>query len=142
MELFNRLPDDIRNKMFQYFRHPTAQIIIFHRRPSEIKSLLVDILDYSKSLKKLYTLPCAVPQHDGAFGQATLLNTLWMEAHQNCGNYYNIWKRMYRVRCIKTAKWWIGYCYAVNCHKFQIHTLWALFTPTERRSFINSWLTL
>ena len=98
--------------------------------------LMEDLRDFPSSLKKLYSLPFA-KDHDGAYGRARLLNSLWVEAHRLFGDYYIIWRRMYRVRCTKTAKWWISWRYATNCHKFQINSLWALFTKKERTYFLK-----
>ena len=134
MDLLSKLPSDIRNGMFRYFAHPVAEKIRVHNSPRG--QLMGDIRDYPRSLEKLYRLPFA-KNHDGKWGRASLLNYLWLEARFNCGDYYSIWKRMYRVRCQKTTEWWIRWRYAVNCHRFQINCLWALFTPLERAVFLK-----
>jgi len=136
MEIVYKLPLCLARKIFIHFRHPVAQVFINYWRPPPFANLLKDIRDYPASKRKLYQLPFA-KDHDGVWGRARLLNSLWREAHYNCGNYYNIWKRMYRIRCIKTAKWWIGWRYAVNCHVFQINSLWALFTIEERNAYLQ-----
>ena len=76
--------------------------------------------------------------HEGPFGRARLLNSLWMEAHILFGNYYEIWKRMYRIKIQRTAEYWVRWRYAVNCHRFQINSLWALFTKSERTAYLNT----
>jgi len=134
MDLFMKLPSDIRNGLFRYFAHPAAEKITLYNSPRG--RLMADLRDYPHSLKQLYKLPFA-KNHDGKWGRASLLNYLWIEARFICGNYYYIWKRMYRVRCLKTAEWWIRWRYAVNCHTFQINSLWALFTPHERAAFLK-----
>ena len=139
MDIYKKLPLDIRRKFFMHFRHPVAVVFNFHFRPDNIRNLMADIRDYPVSLKILYTLPFA-KDHDGIFGRARLLNSLWMEAHMLFGNYYKIWERMYRVRCTKNAEWWIRWRYAVNCHKFQINSLWALFTKEERKNYLQRYI--
>ena len=134
MEIFKKLPDDIRNGMFRYFAHPAAEKITIHN--SSRGRLMADIRDYPHSLKQLYKLPFA-KNHNGKWGRASLLNSLWRESRVICGNYYYIWRRMYRVRCLKSAEWWIRWRYAVHCHRFQINSLWALFTPYERAAFLK-----
>ena len=139
MDIFYKLPQDIARKIFRYFRHPVAELVKFHHRTPQIKNLMADLRDYPISLQKLYSLPHA-KDHDGKWGRARLLNSLWIEAHAIFGDYYKIWERMYRVRCPKMAKWWIGYRYALYSHKFQINSLWALFTKEEREMYLQGYI--
>lgn len=139
MDIYKRLPTDVSHKIFKYFINPHAKLIKFHYRAPQINNLMADIRHYPASLKKLYLLPHA-KNHDGVWGRASLLNSLWTEARYVCGNYYKIWERMYRVRCPKTAEWWIRWRYAVNCHKFQINCLWALFTIEERDNYLQRYV--
>tara|TARA_Y100001970_G_C14086464_1_gene777610 strand:- start:595 stop:1041 length:447 start_codon:yes stop_codon:yes gene_type:complete len=134
MDIFIKLPSDIRNGLFRYFAHPVAEKIAFHN--SSHGRLMEDIRDYSRSLKQLYKLPFA-KNHDGKWGRASLLNYLWLDAHIHCGNYYKIWERMFRIHCPETAKRWISTRYSIQCHVFQINALWALFTPRERAAFLK-----
>ena len=134
MDIVARLPEELARKFFLFFEHPTSKLIKLHNSPQG--KLMEDIRDYPVSLKQLYSLPYA-KDHDGSFGRARLLNSLWMEAHYNFGDYYKIWKRMFRVHCERTAEWWIRWRYAVNCHKYQINSLWALFTKEERRGYLQ-----
>lgn len=135
MDLFRQLPYDIQMKMFYFFEHPTAKIIKVYYRSKKTRALREDICHFPTSLKKLYKLPFA-KNHDGRWGRATLLNSLWTEARLLCGTYYKIWERMFRVKSPRTAQRWIRCRYAVNCHKFQINSLWALFTKEERNQYL------
>ena len=139
MEIWYKLPEDISHKIFVHFRHPNARRIIHYWRSRQVRNLLEDIQDYPRSLKELYSLPFA-KDHDGIWGRARLLNSLWTEARLICGNYYKIWERMYRVRCEKTAEWWIRWRYATHCHTFQINSLWALFTVRERGEYLQKYM--
>ena len=137
MEIYNKLPDDIRNKIFIHFRSPSAERIKFHY--SDRGKLMDDIRHFPKSLKQLYNLPHACISVQ-LLGRASLLNSLWREAHMLFGDYYKIWERMYRIQCPNTAKWWIGSRYAVHCHIFQINSLWALFTKEERNNYLHRFI--
>ena len=135
MEIFQKIPNDIQHRLFLYFEHPTAKIIKFHHRPHHINNLIKDIRDYNKTLQLLYNLPFA-KDHDGKFGRARLLNSLWIEGHLLFGNYYKIWERMYRIRSTMTAERW-SCLSATKGHEFQINSLWALFTPHERKCYLQ-----
>ena len=75
MDLFIKLPSDIRNGLFRYFAHPAAEKITLYNSPRG--RLMADLRDYPHSLKQLYKLPFA-KNHDGKWGRASLLNYLWM----------------------------------------------------------------
>ena len=134
MELYKKLPGDIRRKICWHFIHPSATLVKLHNSPRG--RLMEDIRDYRRSLERLYALPFA-KSHNGPWGRPRLLNSLWMEAHLILGDYYLLWKRMFRVNTLKTAEWWIRWRYAANCHKFQINCLWALFTKKERTNYLR-----
>ena len=134
MDIVARLPEELARKFFLFFEHPTSKLIKLHNSPQG--KLMEDIRDYPVSLKQLYSLPYA-KDHDGSFGRARLLNSLWMEVHTIGGNYYKIWKRMFRVQCERTAEWWIRHRYATKGHKFQINALWGLFTKNERWQYLQ-----
>ena len=135
----DRLPTDISNKLFRYFRHPAAELVRLYYRSPKINNLLEDIRDYPESKKQLYSLSFS-KNHEGIWGRATLLNSLWTEARLNCGTYYKIWERMYRIKILKNAEYWIRWRYAVNSHKFQINSLWALFTCAERKKYLKRYI--
>ena len=132
MEMLKKLPMDIQTKMFIYFIHPAAKIIKIHN--SYRGKLMEDIRDYPKSLKKLYNLPFAI-DHNGFWGSARLLTSLWMYIKYIFGDYYKIWKRMYYINSTKTAKQWVGRL-SIYSHKYQIKTLWSLFTPNEKKKYL------
>ena len=138
MDIYKKLPSDIQTKMFMFFIHPVAKLVHFHYREKEWINLMADIRDYPISLKKLYALPFA-KNHNGKWGRATLLNSLWTEARLVCGTYYKIWERMFRINIQRTAEYWIRWRYAVNCHEFQINSLWALFTKEERAKYLQKY---
>lgn len=135
MDLYNKLPDDIKTKIFMFFIHPTAAIIKLNNSPRG--KLMADIQDYSRSLNKLYKLSFAQDHSTSPWGRPRLINSLWMYAHTLLGSYYDIWRRMYRVKSTRNAEWWIRHKYAVNSHDFQINTLWALFTISERQLYFQ-----
>ena len=137
MDIYKQLPTDIGNKLFRYFRHPVAELIKFHYRPPEIRDLLDDISDYHYSLKKLYILK--PPDHTTSeFGRATTLNHLWIAGFLLTGSYYKIWERMFRINSERMTEYWIKNIYACRSHKFQINTMWALFTPIEREDILKT----
>ncbi len=136
MDIYNKLPEALMRKIFMHFRHPVADIVRLHWRSPQMHALLEDIRDYPVSLRSLYGLPFA-KDHDGIWGRARLLNSLWIEAQMNCGTYYKIWERMWRINKPKTAEGWIRWRYAVNSHVFQIDSLWALFTKDERARYLE-----
>ncbi len=78
MEIVHKLPLCLARKMFMHFRHPVSQIFMNYWRPPAISNLLKDVRDYPASLRKLYSLSFA-KEHDGAWGRARLLNSLWIE---------------------------------------------------------------
>ena len=88
MDVYQKLPEDIQHKIFIFFVHPTAKIIKIHN--STRGKLMDDIRNFSSSLKHLYKLPFA-KDHDGTYGRARLLNSLWWAAKLETGNYYEIW---------------------------------------------------
>ena len=139
MDVVARLPEELARKFFMFFDHPTAKLIKLHNSPRG--KLMEDIRDYPVSLKRLYNISIA-KDNGGSFGMPILLNSLWMEAHYNLGDYYKIWQRIFRVHCEKTAEWWIRWRYAVNCHKYQINSLWALFTKDERKRYLQKYIIL
>ena len=100
MEIYNKLPEDVSNKIFMYFSHPVAELVKFHHRSASVSALMKDIRDYPESLKRLYKLPFA-RDHDGAFGRASLLNRLWVNLADCHRSYYRIWERLY---CDKIAR--------------------------------------
>ena len=128
MNIYNRLPTDIRDKMFQYFSHPVADLVKSYYRPPHIKNLLEDIRDYPVTLYKLYLNP---PDH-------ILLNNLWIYNEQCLGGYYIIWQRMFSINSERKAKLWIGNNYATRQVKFKINCLWRLYTPTERKHILKN----
>ena len=120
MDLYNRLPDDLRNKMFIFYKHPNSQTIIH----------------YKTSLAQLYEKCSHMKQHDGDFGWSTLLNHLWIISfHNNNNNYYKIWERLYIPKSEKIIKTWLGKV-GRQPHKVQIAMIWALFTDEERNHFL------
>ena len=136
MDIYIKLPDDIKNRIFLYCGHRTAKIIKIHN--STRGKIMEDIRDYCGSINKLYKLPFA-KDHNGKYGRARLLNTLWVEVNSCLGDYYEIWKRMYRIRRITQVRHWIGWHYAVQGHDYQIKSLWALFLPKERKEYLNKY---
>ena len=76
MNILTKLPPDISNKFFQYFRHPVSELVQFYYRPPQILNLLKDIRNYHYTLKKIYLL---TPNHSGEFGRSTILNHLWKD---------------------------------------------------------------
>ena len=136
MNIYTKLPPDIKHGFFRYFIHPAAELVKFYHRPENVKHLMEDICNYFNTLKKLNKLPFS-RDHSGKWGRATMLNSLWNEARENLGSYYKIWERMYRINNDTAAARWIRWRYAVNEHNFQINTLWALFTTKERNDYIS-----
>ena len=134
MNILQNLPNDISSKIFIYFSHPVAEIYKLYYRSPQIHNLLEDIRNYHYTLKKIYFIP---RDHNGNFGRATLLNKLWGAAYLLHGNYYKIWERMIRINSLITAKFWISNRYAIHPHKFQINSIWGLFTPKEREFTLN-----
>lgn len=136
MDIYKQLPTDVSNKLFRYFRHPVAELVILHYRSPQIKNLLEDIRDYHYTLEKLYSLKS--PDHDGIYGRATLLNHLWISGYLLNGSYYKIWERMFRINSARITEYWIRSIYACRPHKFQINVMWALFTPVEREDILRT----
>jgi len=139
MDIYKKLPTDIKLGFFRYFIHPGAELVKFHYRPKNIRDLLEDICNYTASFKELNKLDFA-RDHSGKWGRSRLLNSLWQEARNNCGTYYKIWERMYSINNTSTAEYWIRWRYATNYHNFQINTLWALFTKEERKCYLKKYL--
>ena len=135
MDIYNKLPEALMRKIFMHFRHPVADIVRLHWRSPQMHALLEDIRDYPVSLRSLYGLPFA-KDHDGIWGRARLLNSLWVEARMNCGTYYKIWERMWRINKPITAECWIPML-LIHGHVFQINSLWALFTKDERARYLE-----
>ena len=135
MEVFQRLPDDIRLGMFRFFSHPVADLVRSHHRGHKWRCLMEDVRDYHETLKAIDAFP---RDHNGAFGRSTMLNNLWGWGLHELGSYYKIWERMYRIHSEAAARRFIGLEYACKQHTVQIRTIWALFTKEERRRFLEN----
>jgi len=120
MNIINKLPQDI------------VRYIIPFTYTLQPQCLLEDIRDYSHSLNKLYSVSYA-QDHTGFFGRARLLNSLWVFSNYCCGNYYQIWKRMFGIK--HKPEIWISNWYAIQPHNYQIRCLWGMFTKDERYSY-------
>ena len=123
MDIIRRLPDDIAKRMFLYFRHPCAEMLIREKR----EMLLEDIRDFPVSLAVLYEI-CG----RGCF---FLLEILWR--YINIWGHYRMWCRLYGFTTEKQVKRWVIDWYAVQHAEYQIRSLWGLLTKKERWMFLN-----
>ena len=113
--IIQKLPIELRRVIYNY------------ARPVQNSELLYDIRNYKYSLNII--LQQENPPH-------LILNDIWVFLNDFFGDYYKIWERMFRVKSPRTAERWIRWRYAVNCHQFQINSLWALFTKEERNQYL------
>ena len=149
MDIYKRLPADIKNSFFRYFQNPVAyKLKKFHFRPKLFHLLLYDIKNYRQTLDQLYIDFGSYKAHDGEFGWAPLLNHLWVMSgtvftedppllNTNL-KYYKIWKRLKGFDHNQKIRRWIGSVYATKSHKIQIRTIWAVFTPQERQTILKN----
>ena len=56
MDIYRHLPFDIKNKLFLYFRHPTAEFIIEYRKKNynAVLKELIEFHQYKKYVKKKF----------------------------------------------------------------------------------------
>ena len=139
MEVFQRLPDDIRLGMFRFFSHPVADLVRLHHRGLGLRDLMADVRDYHETMKVIDAYP---RDHGGIFGRSTMLNNLWGWGLHELGSYYKIWERMYRIPSEAAVRRFISLEYAWKPHTIQIRTIWALFTKDERRRFLENMETM
>tara|TARA_Y100000590_G_scaffold384341_1_gene455624 strand:+ start:431 stop:829 length:399 start_codon:yes stop_codon:yes gene_type:complete len=126
MDIYKRLPDDIRNRMFLYFRHPIMEFLIQYKR----EKMLEDIRDFNTSLEVFNTVV-------GLIQESFLLNILWRYIHLVGGGYRNFWLRMYRFDRLHIKNWIIRW-YAIQPFNYQIRTIWGLLTKRERWDFLTN----
>ena len=128
MELIYRLPEDIQLGMFRFFSHPVAAAF----RCEEARRMVEKIRNYYATLEVLNSFS---QDHCGEFGRATLLNHLWLWAHDKTGGWYKIWERRADINDEWGAKLEVSRI-AARPHTYQINMLWALFSEEERDGFL------
>ena len=139
MDLYHRFPPDVRRFFFRYFRSPSARIVHAARSPHGM--LMEDIRDFPKSLQILYKhhrkkRPWRTDNCRSLPSRSALLNFLWGEAGLMFGDFYEIWRRLYRVRSRGQAASWVR-AHNVTSGERGVKILWALFTVNERKRILS-----